>query len=375
MNRAGAVAGSPRSSFESVPQSSPLAAVPRAAIADRVFSMRWWFRPERLTLLLFATVFLGGTVGYVFIEGWSAWEAFYMTVITVTTVGYREVRPMSRSGEVFTVALLVTGVGMVFYAVTLFVARFVESGLSHRWEERRRTRMIDDLDNHYIVCGYGRIGSIIVEELRQQGVPFVVIERDAETVHGLIESGALAVTADASNEDVLRRVRVDRARGLIAAVGTDAENVYTVLTARLLRPDLFIVSRAESDNAASRLKQAGANRVISPYRIGGQHIAQTALRPAVVDFVQLATSSSSLELAMEQVKVSEGGNMVGHSLVEANVRQRFGVIVVALHRGGKTEFNPSPDRRLEVGDELVVIGAPENLKRFNAEAHLLPGRE
>ena len=347
----------------------------RSLSKERAFSIRWWFRPERVTLALFATVFLGGTLGYVLIEGWPAWDAFYMTVITVTTVGYREVHPMSRAGEVFTVALLVTGVGMVFYAVTLFVARFVESGLSHRWEERRRNRMIHELENHYIVCGYGRIGSIIVEELQAQSVPFVIIERDPELVHAVIESGALAVAADASNEDVLRRVRVDRARGLIAAVGTDAENVYTVLTARLLRPDLFIVSRAESDNAASRLKQAGANRVISPYRIGGQHIAQTALRPAVVDFVQLATSSSSLELAMEQVKVSPGGTMVGHSLIEANVRQRFGVMVVALHRAGKTEFNPSPDRRLEVGDELVVIGSPQDLKRFNAEAHLLPERE
>ena len=319
-------------------------------------------------------MFAGGTLGYVLVEGWSAWDALYMTVITVTTVGYREVHPMSRAGEVFTVALLVTGVGTVFYAVTLFVARLVESGLSHRWEERRRTRMIHDLANHYIVCGLGRIGSIIVEELRRQDVPFVVIERDAELVHHVIESGALAVSADASNEDVLRRVRIDRARGLIAAVGTDAENVYTVLTARLLRPDLFIVSRAETDDAVSKLKQAGANRVISPYRLGGQHIAQTALRPAVVDFVQHATSSSSLELAMEQVEVSDGAAMVGHSLSEANVRQRFGVMVVALHRGEKTEFNPSPDRRLEVGDELVVIGSPDDLKRFNAQVNLSPAR-
>jgi voltage-gated potassium channel len=336
--------------------------------SPRTFSMRWWFRPERLTLALFAAVFAGGTLGYVLIEGWSAWDAFYMTVITVTTVGYREVHPLSRPGEVFTVALLVTGVGILFYAVTLFVARVVESGLSHRWEERRRTRMIQELANHYIVCGYGRIGRIIVEELKRQRVPFVVIERSGDLVHAVIEAGDLAVTADASDEDVLRRVHVERARGLIAAVGTDAENVYTVLTARLLRPDLFIISRAETDEAVSKLKQAGANRVISPYRIGGQHIAHTALRPAVVDFVQLATSSTSLELAMEQVRVSAGAPMAGRSLVEANVRQRFGVIVVAVQRGQKTEFNPDPEARLEIGDELLVIGAPDSLKRFNAEA-------
>jgi len=312
-------------------------------------------------------VFLGGTAGYVVIEGWSPWDAFYMTVITVTTVGYREIHPLTREGEVFTVVLLIGGVGTVFYAVTLFVASLVESGLSHRWEERRRAHMVDELTAHYIVCGYGRIGRIIAEELERQKMPFVVIDRDPEVVHSVMESGHLAIAADASNEDVLRRVHVERARGLIAAVGTDAENVYTVLTARLLRRDLFIVSRAETDHAVSKLKQAGADRVISPYRIGGQHIAQTALRPAVIDFVQLATSSTSLELAMEQVVVSAGAPIEGRSLLDANVRQRFGVIVVSVQRGDRTEFNPSPERRLEVGDGLLVLGAPDSLRRFNAE--------
>jgi voltage-gated potassium channel len=337
-------------------------------LAESPLSLRWWFLPTHLTLLLFAAVFAYGTLGYVVIEGWRPWDALYMTVITVTTVGYREVHELSRAGQAHTMFLLIGGVGTVFYAVTLFVARFVESGLSHRWEERRRMRMIDDLTNHYIVCGYGRIGRIIGEELIRQDMPFVVIERDPELVHSVIEAGLIAVAADASSEDVLRRVHIERARGLIAAVGTDAENVYTVLTARLIRRDLFIVSRAETDDAVSKLKQAGADRVISPYRIGGQHIAQMALRPAVVDFVQLATSSTSLELAMEQVTVAAGAPMEGRSLLEANVRQRFGVIVVAVLRGGRTEFNPSPDRRLSVGDELLVLGPPENLRRFTVEA-------
>ena len=350
--------------------SKPLAATYVPSVpppGERRFSLRWWFRPKRLTLLLFATVFLGGTLGYVVIEDWSPWDAFYMTVITVTTVGYREIHPLSRDGEVFTVVLLIGGVGTVFYAVTLFVASLVESGLSHRWEERRRAHMVDELTNHYIVCGYGRIGRIIAEELQRQKMPFVVIDRDPEVVHAVMENGHLGIAADASNEEVLRRVHVERARGLIAAVGTDAENVYTVLTARLLRRDLFIVSRAETDHAVSKLKQAGADRVISPYRIGGQHIAQTALRPAVIDFVQLATSSTSLELAMEQVIVSPGAPIEGRSLLDANVRQRFGVIVVSVQRGDRTEFNPSPERRLEVGDELLVLGAPDSLRRFNAE--------
>jgi voltage-gated potassium channel len=346
-------------------------ALVRSSLAVR--SLRWWARPNRLTALLFAAVLAGGTCGYVLIEGWTPWDALYKTVITVTTVGYREVHPLSRQGEVFTVFLLITGVGTVFYAVTLFVARLVESGITHRWEQRRRSRMIQELRSHFIICGYGRIGRIIVEELERQGIPFVVVERDPDLVHDVLQRGLLAVAADASSEDVLRRVHIERARGLIAAVGTDAENVYTVLTARLLRRDLFIVSRAETDNAVSKLTQAGADRVISPYRIGGQHIAQTALRPAVVDFVQLATSSSSLELAMEEIEVAAGAPLAGQSLMDANVRQRFGVMVVSVIRPTGTEFNPAADRRLSPGDKLLVIGPPEHLRRFNDAAQGAPG--
>jgi len=331
-------------------------------------TLRWWLHPNRLTAALFSIVIIAGTIGYGLIEGWSAWDAFYMTVITVTTVGYREIHPMTRAGEVFTTVLLISGVGTVFYAVTLMVARVVESNLTHRWDERRRTRMIDSLHDHFIVCGYGRIGQVIVEELTHQGIPFVVVERDPAVVHEVLQTGTLAVSADSSNENVLRRLHIERARGLIAAVGTDAENVYTVLTARLLRPDLYIVSRAESDDAVSKLKQAGANRVISPYRIGGQHIAQTALRPAVVDFVQLATSSASLDLAMEQLAVDRESRLAGRTLAEAGIRQRFGVIVVAVQRAGTTDFNPSPDRRLEPGDHLLVMGPPERVKAFSSEA-------
>src|SRR4029453_9244499 len=173
-----------------------------------------------------------------------------------------------------------------------------------------------------------RIGSTVAHQFQRQRVPFVVIERDAERLHSAVESGALAVEADASREEVLKRVGIDRARGLIAAVGTDAENVYAVLTARVLRPDLFIVGRAESEDATIKLKRAGANRVISPYQIGAVQMAQTALRPAVVDFVELATSAENLELAMEEITIVEGSALAEQTLVEASLRQRFGVIVV-----------------------------------------------
>jgi voltage-gated potassium channel len=297
------------------------------------------------------------------IEGWGPWDAFYMTVTTVATVGFREVHALSFAGQVFTVALIVGGVGTAFYTATLIATLIVEGGLHRRFEQRRFTRMLQDLKDHFIVCGTGRIGSMIATELQQQDVPFVVIERDPERVHRAIERGWLAVEADASHEDVLARVGIHRARGLIAAVGTDAENVYAVLTARGMRQDLFIIARVESDDAEHKLKRAGADRVISPYQIGATHIVQTALRPAVVDFVQLATSSEHLELSMEQVHVPGQSSLAGTSLLEAGIRQKYGVIIVAIKRaGGAMEFNPAPESVIRAGDELVVLGQLSSVK-------------
>ena len=244
-------------------------------------------------MLLLGLIVCGGTLGYSAIEGWDTWDAFYMTVISVTTVGYREVHPLSRAGEAFTVVVVTVGVATVLYTFSFLMARIVEGDLQERWTRRRRERMLDQLDHHFIVCGFGRMGHIIAREFSRQQVPFVIIERDPDRMQEAIDAGYLAVEADASSEQVLRRIGIDRARGLIAAVSTDAENVYAVLTARLLRPDLFIIGRAETDDARTKLERAGADRVLSPYQIGGLQLAQTALRPAVVDFVQLATSSGA----------------------------------------------------------------------------------
>jgi voltage-gated potassium channel len=310
-----------------------------------------------------------GTAGYMVIEGWNAWDAFYMTVISVTTVGYGYVHQMSRAGEVWTAVVLLSGVGTLFYAATLIMSLVVESGFHRKLEARRFTRMLDDLTHHFIICGYGRIGSVIAEEFRRQSVPFVVVDRDAERVHDVILKGGLAVEADASQEEVLRRVGIERARGLISAVGTDAENVYTVLTARGLRPDLFIVARVDSEDAEAKVRRAGADRVISPYQLGGVQMAATALRPAVVDFMRLATSSERLDLAAEQVTITPSATFAGQSIKDANLRQAFGVIVVAVKRqSGHMEFNPPPEARIAVGDQLVVLGHPDQLKALDAAA-------
>ncbi len=330
-----------------------------------------WFRaqgPAFAVVLLFS-VLAGGTVGYIVIEGWSAWDAFYMTVITVTTVGYKEVHDLSRAGQVFTVVLLLGGVGAALYTFTLLATVVFEGGLPKRVQRRRQARMLETLTDHFIICGYGRIGSTVAREFHRQKVPLVVIERDPRRMQAAIEDGALAVEADASREDVLKRVGIDRARGLIAAVGTDAENVYAVLTARVLRPDLFIVGRAETEDAAIKLKRAGANRVISPYHIGAVQIAQTALRPTVVDFVDLATGTDNLELSMEEIAIAPGSALADRTLLDANLRQRFGVIVVGIQRNNEgMEFNPPPENPIRAGDKLVVLGRVDSLKQLGVEA-------
>ena len=328
-----------------------------------------FMRGPGLAIALFFVVCAIGIVGYMAIEGWSFYDAFYMTMITVTTVGYREVHAMSRVGEWWTVLVLLAGVATLFYTASTVMAIVVEGGLYAHVTARRFNRMLEELSDHFIICGYGRIGGIIADEFRKQGVPYVVIERNAERVHEIIEGGGVAVEADASREDVLVRVGIHRARGLIAAVGTDAENVYTVLSARVLRPDLFIIARVESEDAEAKLRRAGADRVISPYHLGGMQMAATALRPAVVDFMRLATTSERLDLAAEQVEIGADAPFAGKTLRDANLRQAFGVIVVAIQRSsGQMQFNPSPEDSLQVGDQLVVLGDAKQLKALEEAA-------
>lgn len=328
-----------------------------------------WGRGPGLGVLLFLAVSAAGTIGYSLIEGWSLWDSAFMTIITVSTVGYGYVHPLSRAGEVWTAFVLLGGVATLYYTAFVLMALVVDGGLHRGFAQRRFNRMLDQLTNHFIICGYGRIGSTIAEEFRRQGVPHVVIDRDPDKVHGIIAGGGLAVEADASHEEVLKRVGLDRARGFIAAVSTDAENVYAVLTARVLRPDIFIIARISADDAESKLKRAGADRVISPYTLGAIQMAHTALRPAVVDFMRLATSSEHLDLSAEQIELAGHGALVGKSIREAELRQRYGVMVVAIRRReGHMEFNPSPDARLHGGDQLVLLGSAENLRLLDKEA-------
>jgi voltage-gated potassium channel len=319
-----------------------------------------------IAVALLVSVVVLGTIGYSITEQWSPWHAFYVTVLGMMTV---DLPPLSPRGQVFTVVLLSAGIAATLYTFTLLATVVVEGGLPKRLQRRREARMLENIKDHFIICGYGRIGTTVAHQFRRQQIPYVVVERDPDRVHAAIDDGALGVEADASREEILRRVGIERARGLIAVVGTDAENVYTVLTARVLRPDLFIVTRAESEDATQKLKRAGADRVVSPYQIGGMQIAQTAVRPAVVDFVELATNADNLELAMEEIPITGASDLAKKSIVEANLRQLYGVIVVGIQREDRRmEFNPEPDTRIQAGDKLVVLGRPDSLKRLENDA-------
>jgi voltage-gated potassium channel len=320
-------------------------------------------------IILLTVVLIGGTLGYVAIERWSVWDAIYMTVTTVATVGFREVHPLSPAGQAFTLALILVGVGTALYAFSVIAAVVVEGGWPRYVERWRYVRMISNLSDHYVICGYGRIGSIVAAEFARQKIRYVIVDRDAGRVAEANQRGHLAVEGDASREDTLRNLGIERARGLVAAVGTDAENVYAVLTARAMKNDLFIIARAEGEDSISKLKKAGADRVISPYRIGAVQIAQTALRPAVVDFVEIATSSDNLELSIEEIRVEAESTLAGRPLAEVIQRDKMNVVVVGIqHSHGPMEFNPTRSTVLHAGDHLIVLGSSSTLKELERAA-------
>ena len=321
------------------------------------------------TLLLLLVVIAAGTLGYMVIEGWSLLDALYMTVTTVATVGFREVHPLSRQGQIFTLGLILIGVSTALYTFSALAAVVLEGGLKQYVGRWRGMRMINNLSDHYVICGYGRIGAIVASEFKRQNTPFVVIDRDAGKVAEANQRGHLAMEGDASREETLKQLAMDRARGLVAAVGTDAENVYAVLTARVMKPDLFIIARAEGEESISKLKKAGADRVISPYRIGAVQIAQTALRPAVVDFVEIATSSDNLELSIEEIHIDKDSKLAGRPLSEVIKRDKMNVVVVGIqHAHGRMEFNPVANTMLHGGDHLIVLGSSQTLKQLEDAA-------
>ncbi|MDD5558053.1 potassium channel protein [Candidatus Methylomirabilis sp.] len=313
--------------------------------------------------LFLAAVVIIGIAGYHFLEGYTWLEAFYMTIITISTVGFREVRPLSPAGMIFTIGLLFAGLGVVLYTAGTVTAKIVEGEFQQFFGRKRMEKRIAALAKHYLVCGYGRIGEVVCRELASKPVPFVVIERKEERVRKVEEAGHLLLKGDATDEKALLAAGVMKAKGLFATLPVDADNVFVILTAKDLNPSIFVVARAETERSERTLAHAGADKVISPYAMGGHRMAQAALRPAVVDIIELATHYQSLELQLEEIVVPAGSPCEGVTLRDSGLCQEPGAIVVAIKRAsGGMIFNPSTDEKIEAGDHLVALGEAIRLR-------------
>jgi voltage-gated potassium channel len=324
-----------------------------------------------LALLVPIVLLVGGTLGYHLIEGWPLFDAFYMTVITLTTVGYGEVHHLSHAGRVFTVILLLFGVFTVFYLGTELIRGVISGELGELLGRQRMERSLAGLKDHVIVCGHGRMGRFVCREFSAMKLPFVAIERNAQALEGLHSSNgkALHLVGDATSDEVLDRAGVTRARSLISALPSDADNLYITMTARLLNERLFIIARAEEDVAEQKLLRAGANRVISPYVLAGHKVSQAVLRPSVVDFIELASKTTHLELQIEEIQLASGSSMAGQQLRDSTLRRDLGVVVLAIRKPtGAMVSDPAPETVLEVGDTLVTLGRRDQLDRVAALA-------
>lgn len=312
-----------------------------------------------------------GVSGYMLIESASFLDALFMTVTTLSTVGYREVVPLSTTGKLFTMGLILSGLGVVFYSASLVAGDVIEGRLRLVLGRRRVQRQIEQLADHYVVCGFGRMGRIVCKELSAKPVPFVVVEHQPAAIQQLQEAQYLYVDGDATEDDALVAAGIRRARGLVSALSKDSDNVYVVLTARQLNPQLLIVARAEDERSEPKLIQAGATRVVSPYVIGGSRMAGALLRPAVLDVLDLATHYRSMELKIEELPVNRGGFGAGATLRASGLREQLGLIVIAIKRSnGEMLFNPDADVLIEEGDRLVLMGQTASLN--DLERRLAP---
>lgn len=327
-------------------------------------------RHVMILLILSGLLIALGTFGYMVIEGFSLLDALFMTVITLTTVGYGEVRPLDEAGRLFTIVLIMLGAGFVAYNLAYFTQLLLDGNLLELYRRRRVRKKLEQLRNHYIICGYGQMGQIVARELIKHNVPIVVIENDEATVMRLQEKGILHLAGDATEEENLVAAGVQKASGLVSVVFKDTDNVFIVLTAKDLNKDLFICVRAGTPGTEKRLLKAGANRVVSPYASSALRIAHQILRPTVTDFLELALSGEGMELSMEELQLPEGADIVGKDLMHSGIRSEYNLIIVAIKRSdGRMIYNPSPKEVLHAGDTLVAIGPQENLGHFGSRLY------
>ncbi|OPY12026.1 MAG: Voltage-gated potassium channel Kch [Syntrophus sp. PtaB.Bin001] len=320
--------------------------------------------------LLVASFLLGfilalGTVGFRLIEGWGFIESFYATVTTISTVGYGDFAPVTWQGRLFTVLLVVFGVGTMLYSVTLLAEMMVEDRLKKILGRGSMESRIERMKNHYIVCGFGRMGSLICRELAEEKASFVVIEKDPEIIQRIEDEGYVYLKGDATDDKSLLKAGIKRAKGIVCVLSTDAENLYVILTAKELNSGVYILSRCEEEVSEHRLLRAGADRVVSPYKMGGMRMAMAILKPAMMDFIEITTRRQSLELRMEEMPLSDSSAFIGKSLETSEIRKTYGLIIVAVKKdSGKMIFNPQAGYIIEKGDRLIALGEDDDVNSF-----------
>jgi voltage-gated potassium channel len=316
-----------------------------------------------LILLALATTLAIGTIGFTVIDHYAPFDAFYMALTTITTVGYGELHPLSRTGRIFNSFLILFGCSFILISLGAITQTVIELEFGDALGKRRAKRMIDKLKDHYIICGYGRVGRGAAAELQRAGGPCVVVDRDPERAERATSSGMLSMAADSTRDETLRQLGIERARGLVAALASDADNLFVLLSAKGLNPKIFVATRAAEEGTEEKMRRAGADAVFAPYAITGHRLAQALLRPHVVQFLDFTTQSIGLDVAMEQVRVHQNSDIVDKTIQEMQIRRATGVIVMAVRKeNGEMLFNPPPETPIHAGDYLIVMGRPDNLR-------------
>ena len=316
-----------------------------------------------IALLLLAIILILGPVGYMLIEDMTYNEALYMTVITISTVGFREVQPLSTAGMYFTMVVILIGVSTLFFIIASLIRYTFREAFKDTFGRRRMDLRIRKLEGHHIICGYGRVGEVVCETLEEAGSAFVVVEKDPGRIEEAKDKGYLYIEGDATETDTLEQAGMRRARGLVCALESDADNLFTTLSARTLNSDITIVTRCVSSDSIEKLRYAGADRIISPYTISGRRMATYILKPGVFDYLDLVAHGTSLEYRLEELEVEAGSSIDGKSIGELDIKARTGALVIAVRKSDREEFdtNIGKDTHMDSGDLIIALGTEGDL--------------
>jgi voltage-gated potassium channel len=318
-----------------------------------------------VTIMLYILLMVMGTAGYMIIEGWNALDALFMTVTTLATVGYGEVHPLSNVGRIYSIVLIMLGVGFFLYVGGAVIQFMIEGRMRILFGRRRLDQKIARLKNHYIICGYGRIGKVIADKLQRENYNLVIIDRDPALFETFEAKKLMYICGDAGDEVVLLKAGLLHAKAIVAALATDTDNVFLVLTARQLAPGLNIIARAGSEAAKVKLKTAGANTVEAPYETGAATMAQRIIRPTVTNFLDLAFAHHHKDIQMEEIPVAASSCLNGLMLKDSGIRQQYNLIIIAIKKpDDRMLFNPSFEAKLNTGDTVVAVGEPSSLKKL-----------